>query len=124
WPQRLHERDQRVDLRGTEVLAVGRHVAATLQHLTNELITGLARRDAVQRRAAAASLTAQAVAGAALLVLQHEGTLQLERRAALDVLDRGRGGGPCPPLRRPRNRPPPPPPPSHPPPHPPHPPPA
>src|SRR2546422_9688364 len=94
WAQRFHERDERVDFRGAEILAVGRHVAAALQHLTNELIAGLARRDAVQRWPALSPLTAQAVAGPALLVLHHECALELERRAAPDASDRPGGGGP------------------------------
>jgi hypothetical protein len=51
-----------------------------LQHLTNELIARLARRDAVEGWTALSSFTAQAVAGRALLVLQHERALELERR--------------------------------------------
>src|SRR5437899_13101212 len=94
WAQGPHERDECVDFRGAQILAIGGHVAAALQHLTNELIAGLACRHTVQRRAAAAPLATQAVAGAALLVLQHERALELERRAALDVADRCRGGGP------------------------------
>src|SRR5205807_10434799 len=88
----------------TQILAVGRHVPAALQHLANELIASLPARYAVERRASLASLIAQTVAGAALLVLQHQRALQLERRAALDVADRRRGGGPGFHLRRPRDR--------------------
>src|SRR5262249_57906919 len=104
--QCFHERDQRVHFGGAQILSVRRHVAAALQDLTYELIARLARRDTVERGAALASLTVQTVAGAALLVLEHQRPLQLERRAALDVADRRGGGGP---------RPPPPPPPGPPP---------
>src|SRR5262250_2601366 len=106
WPQGLHERDERVHFGRAQILAVGRHVAAALQHLPNQLIARLARRDAVERRTALAALTTEAVTGAALLVLEHQRALQLERRAALDVADRRRRGGPRLHLRRPRDRPP------------------
>src|SRR5262247_3387230 len=104
WPQRSHERDERVDFRGAEILAVSWHVAATLQNLTDELIARLTRRDAVERRAALSAFTAEAVAGPALLVLQHQGTLELERSPSLDVPDLCGGRGPRLHLRRPRNR--------------------
>src|SRR3989442_2261832 len=84
WPQRLHERDECIDFRGAQILAVGRHVAAALQHLTNELIAGLARRDAVQRWPALSPLTAQAVAGPALLVLHPVRAPALGRRGGLE----------------------------------------
>src|SRR5215813_5733663 len=93
-PQRCHERDDRVDFSRIQILAVGRHVAAPLQNLTDELIARLARRNAVERRAALSSFTAEAVAGPALLVLQNQRALELERGPALDVPDRRRGSGP------------------------------
>src|SRR5262245_21692278 len=104
WPQRSHERDERVDFRGAEILAVSRHVAATLQNLTEELIARLTRRDAIERRPALSSFTAEAVAGPALLVLQHKGTLELERSPSLDVPHRCGSGRPGLHLWRPRNR--------------------
>src|SRR5499426_468420 len=104
WPQRSHERDERVDFSRVQILAIGRHVAATLQNLTDELIARLARRDAVERRPALSAFTAEAVAGPALLVLQHQRALKLERSPALDVPDRCGGRGPRLHLRRPRNR--------------------
>ncbi len=81
--QRLEERDQRRHLRGAQVLAVGGHVAAALQHLADQLIARQPRRDVVERRAAQAALAAERVAVAALLALQDERALQLERRATL-----------------------------------------
>ena len=47
--QRVEERDQRVDLGGVQVLAVGRHVAAALHYLAHQLSVGLADGHAVQR---------------------------------------------------------------------------
>src|SRR5262245_42561000 len=104
WPQRSHERDERVDFSRVQILAIGRHVAATLQNLTDELIARLTRRDAVERRSALSAFAAEAVAGPALLVLQHQRALKLERSPSLDIPDRCGGGGPSLHLRRPRNR--------------------
>src|SRR5215470_17434738 len=83
WAQGPHERDERVHFGRAQILAVGRHVAAPLQHLADQLVASLARRDAVERGSALAALTAETVAGAALLVLQHERSLQLQGRASL-----------------------------------------
>src|SRR5262249_49329685 len=94
WPQRCHERDERVDFSRVQILAVSRHVASALQDLTNELIARLARRDAVERRPALSAFAAEAVAGPALLVLQHQRALELEPGPALDVADRCGGRGP------------------------------
>src|SRR5262245_26758666 len=67
--QGLHERHQRGDLRRAEILAIGRHIAAALDHLPDKLVAGQARRHVVERRAALAAAAAQAVAVPALLVL-------------------------------------------------------
>src|SRR5215467_663878 len=88
--QRLHEGDEGVHLGRHEVLAVGRHVAAALEHLTHELIGGEPRRHAVEGGTALAAFPAQAVAVAALLVLDHQRALELERGPPAKVLH-GRG---------------------------------
>src|SRR5215468_9701024 len=84
--QGLHERHQCGDLRRTEILAIGRHIAAALDHLPDQLVAGQARRHIVERRAALAAAAAQAVAVPALLVLEHQGPLDFERRAALEIV--------------------------------------
>src|SRR5262249_20650666 len=66
--QGLHERHQRGDLRRTQILAIGRHIAPALDHLPDQLVAGQARRHVVERRAALAAAAAQAVAIPALLV--------------------------------------------------------
>src|SRR5713226_9197019 len=53
---RLQERDDRVDLRRSEVLAVGRHVAAALHDLAYDLVVGEPRGGVVQGRAAQSAL--------------------------------------------------------------------
>src|SRR5215471_21761216 len=84
-PHRLEKRHERIDLGGAQVLAVGGHVATALQDLPDELIAREARGDPVESRAALASLAAETVTVPALLVLDHERALQLERRAALHI---------------------------------------
>src|SRR4029453_6918170 len=98
--QRPEERDQRRRLCRTEVLPVRRHVAAALNHLSNELILREAHGHGVETRTAlaagaeggtaAAAGVAQRVAVAALLGLKHERALSLQcRRAAEQVLRHG-----------------------------------
>src|SRR5688500_5497024 len=70
--QRLEEGHERIHLGGREVLAVRRHVPAPLQDLADELIPREPRRHAVERRPALAAAPVQAMAGAALLVLDHQ----------------------------------------------------
>src|SRR5262245_51951991 len=84
--QGLHERHQRRHLRRTQILAIGRHIAPALDHLPDQLVAGQARRHIVERRAALAAAAAQAVAVPALLVLEHQGALDFERRAALYIV--------------------------------------
>src|SRR4029450_13564190 len=85
WPQRFHERDERVDFSRVQILAVGRPVAAALQNLTDELIARLTRRDAVERRPALSAFTAEAVAGPALLVFEHQRRPQRRRSSSPTV---------------------------------------
>ena len=88
WPlgaQRLEEGDQGRGLGRAQAVAVGGHVAAPLQDLADELIAGEAHGDVVESGPAPAAFVAERVAVAALLVLQHERALQLERAAALQL---------------------------------------
>src|SRR5208337_4145844 len=86
WMHRGEECDERVDLRGGEVLAVGRHIAATLNYLAHDLIAGQARGGVVERGPAHPTCAAERVAVAALLALHENRALQFERSAALDVI--------------------------------------
>src|SRR5207245_11573298 len=94
WVQRLEKPDQRVHFGRREVLAVGGHVAAALQHLPDQLIAREPRRNAIERGTARPAFTAQAVAVPALFVLHHERALQLERRPALHISNRRGERGP------------------------------
>src|SRR5713101_4241946 len=102
---RMHrgeERYDRVDLRGTQVLAVGRHISAALDNLPHHLAPRKANRSVVERGAAQTALIAERMTIAALLALNQKSALQLERRATLDVIDRGRRTAPRLHHRRPR----------------------
>ena len=79
--QRLEEGDERRRLGGTQVLAVGRHVAAALDDLADELILRQAHGHVVERGPRSPPAVAERMAVAALLGLEHERALPLERRA-------------------------------------------
>src|SRR5262249_10196499 len=96
-----HERDQRSDLRRAEILAICRHIAPALDYLADQLAIGQSRRNVVERRAALTAYSAQAVAIAALLVLQRNGAPQLERRTSFHELLGHGVAAPCAHLRRP-----------------------
>jgi hypothetical protein len=67
--QGLQERDKSRRLRGVQILSVSGHVAATLNHLPNQLILRQPRGNRVQSRAALSALIAQRVAVVTLLHL-------------------------------------------------------
>src|SRR5579885_751003 len=50
--QRFQKAYQRVHFRRAEVLSIGRHIAAALQHLTNQLVFGESRCYVIERRTA------------------------------------------------------------------------
>src|ERR1017187_716844 len=68
--QRGQEPNQGRGLRGAESIAIGRHVASALQHLTNDLILRHAVGDAIQRGSAKSAFTTDRMAVAALLILK------------------------------------------------------
>src|SRR5580704_2030351 len=70
--QRLEERDESRRFRGAQILAVGRHVAATLDHLSNQLILRQAYSHGVQSRTALSALVAERMAVVALLHLENQ----------------------------------------------------
>ncbi len=92
--QRLEKRHQRGRLGGAQVLSVGGHVAATLNHLTYQLILRELNGDAIQFRPALSSRAAKSVAVMALLCLENERPLPLQRCAAFQVLVRNRFAAP------------------------------
>src|SRR5260370_5327418 len=88
WMHRGEEGDDRVALRGAEVLAVSGHIAAALNYLPNDLIGREPRRGVVECRPPHPALTAERVTVAALLALEEERALELQRSTAFDVIDR------------------------------------
>src|SRR5258706_13607562 len=88
---RLQKRHERARFRRIQIPTVRGHVAAALNHLTNQLIRRQADGDGVERRPALSSVAAERMAVPALLVLKHERTLALEGRASSQVRH-GNGG--------------------------------
>src|ERR1700756_32386 len=69
----------------TQVVSIGRHIAAALDHLPDELVVRQSHRDAIQGWSPLSARVAEGVAVAELLYLKHERTLPLERRRAMYV---------------------------------------
>src|SRR5882762_1242621 len=84
--QRLEERDQRGGLRRAEVLSVGRHVAAALDYLADQLVLCERDGDSIEGRPALSSLAVERMAVVALLELKNERAMSLQGGPALQVL--------------------------------------
>src|SRR5213593_1320053 len=72
-PQRLEKCDECDRLRWTQVFSISRHVAASLNHLPNELALSEPHRDGVQGRASLPTAPSKGMAVAALFDLKNEG---------------------------------------------------
>ena len=83
--QRSEKADERRGLGGTERIAVGGHISASLQDLANDLIFRHARGDGVERRAAEAAFSADGVTVAALLVLEDDRSFSFEWSAVVQI---------------------------------------
>src|SRR5260370_6846250 len=81
--QGFEKRHQRRCLGWTQVIPVSRHVAATLQHLADELVLREARGHGIQRWTALAACPIERVAVATLFALEHNRSLAFEGRPAL-----------------------------------------
>src|SRR5262249_14178485 len=92
--QRREKCDERRRFRRTQVLAVRGHVAASLDHLTDELILRESQRDAVESRTSLAARFPKGVAVATLLDLKHERALPFDRGPAAQKPLRDRIGAP------------------------------
>src|SRR5258708_4851349 len=92
--ERLEEGDEPGHLRRAQVLAVGRHLAATLQDLPDQLVPCEPCRDVVERGPAQTPFSAERMAVAALLFLDEQRALECERRAALQIRGRRRERAP------------------------------
>src|ERR1700752_2045930 len=80
--QCFQECDQRSGLRRTQILPIGRHIAAALDHLPYELVLGEPHRNAVQSGPSLPAGVPKRMAVAALLDLEDESTLPLKRSSA------------------------------------------
>src|SRR5580700_1193148 len=83
--QGLEESYERCSLRRAQVVPVGWHIAAALNHLPNELVLRQPHRNAVQSRPPLSATVAKRVAVAALLDLKHQRALALKRGRAMSV---------------------------------------
>ena len=79
------ERHERRSLSRTQIVSVGRHIAAALDHLPDELVTRKSHGDAIQGWSSLSAGIAEGMAVAALLDLKHQRTLALERGCAMYV---------------------------------------
>src|SRR5437016_1400145 len=93
--KRLEERDESGRFRRAKVLPVRRHVAAALDDLPDQLILRQPDGDSVERGAALPAGLVERMAVPALLHLQDERTVPLQRGAALEVFLRNRLAAPC-----------------------------
>ena len=78
-------------LRRTQVLAIGWHVAASLDHLANELVLREPHGNTVQRRPSLPSRLTEGMAIAALFNLKDKCASPLERRCRIRWQNRKRG---------------------------------
>src|SRR3954469_14713761 len=85
--QRVHEGDQRVDLRWAQVLTIRWHVSAALNYLPNELIVRQSSGHCVECRTTLAAFAIEAVTISALLALNKQRALEFQTRTALNVFD-------------------------------------
>src|ERR1700691_5206132 len=92
--QRLKKRDQRRGFRRTQILAVRGHIAAALDHLPNQLILRQTSGHGIQSRSALSALIVERVGVVALLELENESALSLERSPLIQKLGRDRDGAP------------------------------
>src|SRR5713226_3803461 len=84
--QGLEKCDERRGLCRTQVLPVRRHVAASLDHLADELVLREPHGDAIQRRASLPAQLPEGMAVAALLDLKNKRALPFKRRCATQEL--------------------------------------
>src|SRR5580700_5809071 len=84
--QRLEKCHQRSGLRRTQGFSVGGHVAATLNHLPDELILRELDGDTIERRPALSPDASQCVAVVALLGLKNQRTMALQGRASFQII--------------------------------------
>src|SRR5580658_6606184 len=95
WMQGLEESDESSRLCRTQIVSIGGHVAAALNHLPDKLVLRQPHGNAVQRWSPLSARVAKRVAVAALLDLKHERALALECGRAMNVALGHRIAAPC-----------------------------
>src|ERR1700739_2091431 len=100
--QRFKECHESSRLGRTKIFAVSGHVSSALDHLADELVLSELESDAIQSRSPLTSLSVQCVTVVALLHLENESALPLERRPVLQKFRRDGLAAPCVHLRTPR----------------------
>src|SRR5260370_5679377 len=100
--QRFKECHENSRLGRTKIFAVSRHVPSALDHLADQLVLSELKSDAVQGRPPLTSLPVQCMTVVALLHLENESALPLERGRVLQEFCRYRLATPCVHLRTPR----------------------
>src|SRR5207245_2901915 len=93
--QSFQECHQRSCLRRTEVFPIGRHIAATLNHLANKLIFGKVESNSVEGRTTLTSSVIQRMTVVTLLGLKNQRTLAFQGCASVNILWRNRLAAPC-----------------------------
>src|SRR6266852_8684551 len=86
--QGLEKGDQCGGFRWTQVFSVGGHVAASLDHLADELVLREPHGNAVQSRTSFSATISKRMAVAALLRLKYERALPLKRGCAMQKFPR------------------------------------
>jgi hypothetical protein len=84
--QRLKKRYKSSCLGGIEILSVCGHIAATLEYLAHELIASQANGDGIEGRPPFSTDSPKRMAIVALLLLKHQGALDLSRRSSAHKL--------------------------------------
>src|SRR5215475_2058838 len=79
--QRFEKCDECSRLRRTQIFSIGRHVAASLNYLPDELILRLPHCDSIQGRASLPAAASKGMAIAALFGLKNERSLALQCRS-------------------------------------------
>src|SRR5438445_8055229 len=76
--ERLEKRHEGSRLRGIQILSVSRHIATTLEHLPDELISRQFNGDRIERRPPISPALIERMAVAALFRLEDQGSLALQ----------------------------------------------
>src|SRR5262245_23790795 len=100
--QRLEKCDECGRLRWTQVFSIGRHVAASLNYLPDELVVCEPHRDVIQCRASLPTGPSKGMAVAALFELKNQRALPLQRGRVKEHSLRHWITAPCDHVRAPR----------------------